>query len=48
MALGVARGLAELHARNFIHCDLKSPNILLTREGVLFRLYTAVLKELQL
>jgi serine/threonine protein kinase len=31
IALDVARGLVYLHARRIIHCDLKSPNILLDR-----------------
>ena len=31
LALDVARGLVYLHARRIIHCDLKSPNILLDR-----------------
>jgi NitT/TauT family transport system substrate-binding protein len=30
IALDVARGLSYLHALDYIHCDLKSPNILLS------------------
>lgn len=33
IALDIARGLVFLHARNVVHFDLKSNNILLSREG---------------
>lgn len=33
IAIDVAKGLAYLHYRRIIHFDLKSPNILLTRDG---------------
>ncbi|KAK9812051.1 hypothetical protein WJX73_001278 [Symbiochloris irregularis] len=32
IALDVARGLFSLHSRRIVHFDIKSPNILLTRE----------------
>ncbi|KAH8107900.1 kinase-like protein [Cristinia sonorae] len=34
LAEGILQGLAYLHARKTIHRDIKPPNILLTREGV--------------
>ena len=33
IAADVARGLAFLHGRRIVHFDLKSPNILLARDG---------------
>ena len=33
IAIDVAKGLCFLHARRIVHFDLKSPNILLTRDG---------------
>ena len=33
-ALDIARGLHFLHARRIVHLDLKSPNILLARDGM--------------
>jgi serine/threonine protein kinase len=33
IALDVARGLVFLHSRRVVHFDLKSPNILLARDG---------------
>eukprot|EP00887_Chlorella_sp_A99_P003887 scaffold11.g3887.t1 len=33
IALDVARGLVFLHSRRIVHFDLKSPNILLSRDG---------------
>jgi len=33
IAMDVARGLDFLHARNVIHVDVKSANVLLSREG---------------
>lgn len=33
IALDVARGLVYLHSKRVIHFDMKSPNILLTRDG---------------
>ena len=32
IALDVARGLFFLHSRRIVHNDVKSPNVLLTRE----------------
>lgn len=32
IALDIARGLYSLHSRRIVHMDVKSPNILLTRE----------------
>lgn len=32
--LGIVDGLAYLHARNVIHCDLKAANILTTKSGI--------------
>ena len=34
IALDVARGLHYLHSRRILHLDLKSANILLSREGL--------------
>ena len=33
IALDIARGLHHLHHKRIIHFDLKSANVLLTREG---------------
>ncbi|KAI7837018.1 hypothetical protein COHA_009096 [Chlorella ohadii] len=33
VALDIAKGLVFLHSRRVVHFDLKSPNILLTRDG---------------
>ena len=33
IAIDVAKGLCFLHARRIVHFDLKSPNILLARDG---------------
>lgn len=33
IAMDVARGIDKMHSRQFVHLDLKSPNILLSASG---------------